>query len=52
MSESKIPHAAIGRVGGSSMNLMLPHDGFESTLEKMRSAYAGSIKGILEPWQE
>jgi phosphoribosylformylglycinamidine synthase II len=47
-----IPAAGIGEVGGSSVNLALPHNELELGLDKMRAAYEDSLQEILEPWQK
>jgi phosphoribosylformylglycinamidine synthase len=52
MSKHGIPAAAIGKVGGNSMKLTLPHGSLESGLDKMRAAYDDSLQRILEPWQK
>jgi phosphoribosylformylglycinamidine synthase len=52
ISRHAIPAAAIGKVGGSSMNLTLPHGSLESSLDKMHAAYDDSLQRILEPWQK
>jgi phosphoribosylformylglycinamidine (FGAM) synthase-like enzyme len=44
-----VPAASIGVVDGESLNLTLPHDKLEFSLEALRSAYAESLGRIVEP---
>jgi len=47
-----IPAAAIGVVGGESLNITLQHDKFEFDLSKLHTAYTRSLEMILEPWRK
>jgi phosphoribosylformylglycinamidine (FGAM) synthase-like enzyme len=50
MSEHHVPAAIIGKVGGKSLALALPHCELQSSLHAMRVAYVDSFRRILEPW--
>ena len=47
-----VPAAAIGVVGGESVNITLQHDKLECALSKLQTAYTKSLEMILEPWRK
>jgi len=47
-----VPAAAIGVVGGESLDITLPHDKFDCDLSKLHTAYTKSLEMILEPWRK
>jgi phosphoribosylformylglycinamidine synthase subunit PurL len=47
-----VPAAAIGVVGGESLNITLQHDKLECALSKLQTVYTKSLEMILEPWRK
>jgi phosphoribosylformylglycinamidine synthase II len=51
LTQNGVPFAAIGKVGGDSLEFKSPAGTFKLSLAEIQDAYSTALERILEPWQ-